>query len=469
MPRVRAAAPARVPAAIRPAADAGIALGALAIVFLASSQTQPPLSLGELLLLRVSVLNLLLLAAFACLWPYALGAWGVYDAARRPGWGRIVAGTLTASPLVLAFTLPEGTFTLRSAVAFWLLATALTLGARGAGIVLAPAGTERARRVLIVGSGPRALRLFHEMRAAGACEVLGFVDHHNHSGDAEFGRMWLGTLGKLESLLLREAIDEVVIALPIRSCYSQIQHAITLCEAAGVESKYLADVFTCSLAEPRFEGEGRNRVVSMKVSPEDPRHSVKRVLDVAGALAGLVLLAPVLAAIALAVKLTSHGPVIFAQERHGMGRRPFRMYKFRTMVADAERRQASLEAVNEADGPVFKIRNDPRVTPLGAWLRRTSLDELPQLWNVLRGEMSLVGPRPLPLRDVRHFQESWLMRRFSVKPGLTCLWQIRGRSDVGFDDWMALDLQYIDRWSLALDLRIIARTVPAVLRGAGAV
>jgi lipopolysaccharide/colanic/teichoic acid biosynthesis glycosyltransferase len=144
------------------------------------------------------------------------------------------------------------------------------------------------------------------------------------------------------------------------------------------------------------------------------------------------------------------------------------MYKFRTMVQNAEHLQAALESQNEAGGPVFKMARDPRVTRLGAVLRRTSLDELPQLWNVLRGDMSLVGPRPLPLRDVQRFDAPWLMRRFSVRPGLTCLWQVSGRSNVGFDEWVALDLQYIDRWSLGLDCEILARTVPAVLAARGA-
>jgi lipopolysaccharide/colanic/teichoic acid biosynthesis glycosyltransferase len=160
--------------------------------------------------------------------------------------------------------------------------------------------------------------------------------------------------------------------------------------------------------------------------------------------------------------------VLFAQERYGYMKRRFRMQKFRTMVVEAERLQAALEQWNEAAGPVFKIRNDPRITPVGRWLRRTSLDELPQLWHVLTGEMSLVGPRPLPVRDVGHFAEPWLMRRFSMRPGLTCLWQISGRSDLGFDRWIALDLEYIDRWSLGLDFRILLLTLPAVLSGRGA-
>jgi exopolysaccharide biosynthesis polyprenyl glycosylphosphotransferase len=195
---------------------------------------------------------------------------------------------------------------------------------------------------------------------------------------------------------------------------------------------------------------------------------VKRLIDIVGAALGLLLFAPALLAIALAVRLTSPGPVFFVQERYGLNRRIFRMYKFRTMVQDAEARQADLEHINELDGPVFKIRSDPRITRIGGFLRRTSLDELPQLFNVLSGEMSMVGPRPMATRDVHRFSESWLMRRFSVKPGLTCLWQVSGRNNLDFDEWMRLDLKYIDSWSLGLELRIMLKTVPAVLRGTGA-
>ena len=195
---------------------------------------------------------------------------------------------------------------------------------------------------------------------------------------------------------------------------------------------------------------------------------IKRGIDILASLCALILLAPVMVLTAVAIKLTSPGPIIFAQERFCLQKRRFNMYKFRTMVENAGELQAALEAKNEANGPVFKIRNDPRITPLGKFLRKTSLDELPQLWNVLRGEMSLVGPRPLPTRDVSRFDETWLMRRFSVRPGLTCLWQVGGRSGVDFDRWIELDLNYIDNWSLWLDLRILLQTVPAVLKGEGA-
>ncbi len=206
----------------------------------------------------------------------------------------------------------------------------------------------------------------------------------------------------------------------------------------------------------------------MAVAPEDGRLIVKRLIDIIGSIVALVVLAPVMLITALAIKLTSPGPAIFAQQRLGLNKRRFRMYKFRTMIVNAEACQAGLEHLNEARGPVFKIRNDPRITRIGKVLRRTSIDELPQLFNVLRGEMSLVGPRPLPVRDVARFTEAARMRRFSMRPGLTCLWQIRGRSELGFEEWMRLDLEYIDRWSLALDLLILVRTVPAVVRGVGA-
>jgi exopolysaccharide biosynthesis polyprenyl glycosylphosphotransferase len=199
---------------------------------------------------------------------------------------------------------------------------------------------------------------------------------------------------------------------------------------------------------------------------------LKKAIDVFGALSLVLLLTlvlPVLPVVALMIKLTSRGPVLFRQQRSGLNGRPFTIYKFRTMVTNAEQRQHELAAMNEMSGPVFKIANDPRITPLGRWLRKFSIDELPQLFNVLRGEMSLVGPRPLPVDEVRRFNDFAHRRRLSVKPGLTCLWQISGRNEVkDFKDWVRLDLEYIDNWSLWLDLKILWRTVPVVLTGAGA-
>jgi exopolysaccharide biosynthesis polyprenyl glycosylphosphotransferase len=193
----------------------------------------------------------------------------------------------------------------------------------------------------------------------------------------------------------------------------------------------------------------------------------KRVMDVLGAALALLLSTPVLAIVAVAIKLEDRGPVFFGQERSGLYGRTFRMWKFRSMSVDAEAQKGALAGHNEMDGPVFKMRADPRVTRVGRFLRRTSLDEFPQFWNVLRGDMSLVGPRP-PLPDEVARYARWQMRRLSMKPGITCIWQVSGRNDVDFDTWMRLDLQYIDAWSLFLDVKLLARTVPAVLRGSGA-
>jgi exopolysaccharide biosynthesis polyprenyl glycosylphosphotransferase len=195
---------------------------------------------------------------------------------------------------------------------------------------------------------------------------------------------------------------------------------------------------------------------------------MKRSLDCGFSAVLLVILSPVFLVVAILVKLTSPGPVFFRQIRVGLNKRKFSIYKFRTMVANAEQLQDQLLFMNEMTGPVFKIRKDPRVTPLGRILRNSSVDELPQLFNVLKGDMSLVGPRAMSLRDYQLFDQDWQRRRFSVKPGITCLWQIHGRNSIPFERWMELDMQYIDTWSLWLDLKILARTVPAVLRGTGA-
>jgi exopolysaccharide biosynthesis polyprenyl glycosylphosphotransferase len=279
----------------------------------------------------------------------------------------------------------------------------------------------------------------------------------------------LGGLDDLEAILMNQPVDEVLIALPAKSCYDKIQAAILTCERAGVEAEYnVSDIFQLSLARPHFDAGGPTPVVSLKVVRDDYRQLVKRCIDVAGAIMGLVIFGPLMLVIAVAIKLTSPGRALFTQERYGLRKRRFLMYKFRTMVQNAEKLQAGLESRNEAQGPVFKIRNDPRITAIGRLLRKTSLDELPQFLNVLLGEMSLVGPRPLPKRDVSRFDNASLMRRFSMKPGLTCLWQVNGRCNTAFLSWIKQDLLYIDSWSLLLDFRILVRTIPAVLRGTGA-
>jgi lipopolysaccharide/colanic/teichoic acid biosynthesis glycosyltransferase len=210
-----------------------------------------------------------------------------------------------------------------------------------------------------------------------------------------------------------------------------------------------------------FEGEA---VITLRAGPPDLwQHFLKRTLDVSLSLLAMLVLSPLLLLAMLIVKLTLPGSSFFVQERVGLNKR-----KFRSMVADAVARQRDIECLNEARGPVFKIKNDPRIASIGKFLRKTSIDELPQLFNVLKGDMSLVGPRPLPLRDYLRFHQDWQRRRFSVRPGITCLRQVKGRSSIPFEKWMELDMEYIDRWSLGLDLKILAKTIPAVLKGAGA-
>lgn len=190
----------------------------------------------------------------------------------------------------------------------------------------------------------------------------------------------------------------------------------------------------------------------------------KRFLDIIVAAVLFVLLIPLLLITTFMIKVTSQGPVLFVQERVGLNRRRFQLFKFRTMIADAEQKQAELEELNEVSGPVFKIKDDPRITQVGKFLRKSSLDELPQLLNVLKGDMSLVGPRPLPVRDYEGFDQDWHRRRFSVRPGITCQWQVNGRHAISFEKWMELDMEYIDQWSLWLDLKILLRTIPTVFK-----
>lgn len=252
--------------------------------------------------------------------------------------------------------------------------------------------------------------------------------------------------------------------------FDRIAAIIRACEIEGVEVWLLADFYKTSVARAGFDDLLGTPTLVIRSTPAASWQLLcKALIDRIGALALIVLGAPLFAIVAIGIRLTSPGPILFRQRRSGLHGRPFTMLKFRSMVSDAEMQKAELEPFNKMSGPVFKVSPDPRVTPFGAFLRRTSLDELPQLWNVLRGEMSLVGPRPLPVYETENFEDLAHRRRLSMKPGLTCLWQISGRNAVAnFEDWVRLDLEYIDNWSIWLDLRILLQTIPVVLTGKGA-
>ncbi len=250
----------------------------------------------------------------------------------------------------------------------------------------------------------------------------------------------------------------------------RLQEAIGACEIEGVEAWLMADFIRTSIARPAFDFFGVRPMLVFRTTPEISwALMVKGMLDRFLAIVGLVLASPVFLVIAIGIRLTSAGPVFFRQARGGKHGKPFTMYKFRSMRTDAEMRHAELAAFNQMSGPVFKLADDPRVTAFGKVLRRSSLDELPQLLNVIKGEMSLVGPRPLPVYEVERFESTAQRRRLSMKPGLTCLWQVSGRNNLqDFDQWVRLDLQYIDQWSLWMDAKILVRTIPVVLLGLGA-
>ncbi len=252
--------------------------------------------------------------------------------------------------------------------------------------------------------------------------------------------------------------------------FEQVEYVIRACELEGVEVWLIADFFSTQISRTSLDELVGRPLLIFRTAPEASWQGlVKQAIDFFWSLTLLVLLSPVFLITALAIKLTSPGPVLFRQQRSGLNGAPFTIYKFRTMVTNAEQFKHELEIMNEMTGPVFKVTNDPRVTPIGRFLRKYSLDELPQLYNVLRGEMSLVGPRPLPVDEVRRFDNLAHRRRLSVKPGLTCLWQISGRNQISdFKEWVRLDLEYIDNWSLALDFKILLFTFPVVLRGTGA-
>jgi exopolysaccharide biosynthesis polyprenyl glycosylphosphotransferase len=331
---------------------------------------------------------------------------------------------------------------------------------------------EHVRRLLIIGTGARAIRLAEALfqKAELGIHVIGHLDPDpSRVGSRVLGSPVLGTLDDIGGILRDHIVDQVLIAIP-PDMLSAAEKVARACEEEGISYCLMADVFDAKVARMSLVPFGSISLLSFEpVFQDELRLLVKRILDLAATIVVLPLILPLIGLIAMAIKLDSSGSVFFAQDRVGHLRRRFKMLKFRTMVDGADKLMHQVEHLNEAGGPIFKIRNDPRITRVGQFLRRTSLDELPQLFNVLRGDMSLVGPRPMSVRDVQLFDQGIQRRRFSVKPGLTCLREVSGRSLLPFSKWLELDLYYIDHWSLSLDLQILLRTIPVVLKGTGAV
>lgn len=325
------------------------------------------------------------------------------------------------------------------------------------------------RNILIVGTGKRAMafaKTIHDHKGWGL-KIVGFVDDDPKLLGKEIkeGKV-IGLLDELPEMLTRLQIDEVVFVVP-RKWLDRIEKAALICEEIGVKARIAVDLYPHTIARTSLEELHGIPLLTFDPIPYPEGALVlKRAIDVLLSLLFLILSAPLFLIIPLAIKLTSPGPVFFKQERCGLNGRRFNVLKFRTMVSDAEVLKSQLEKLNEVSGPVFKIKKDPRMTPLGKFLRKFSLDEIPQCINVLRGDMSIVGPRPPIPSEVEKY-DLWQRRRLSMRPGITCLWQVNGRNKIPFEKWMRLDLEYIDRWSLELDMKIILKTIPAVLRGTG--
>jgi|UniRef100_A0A7C5EU18 exopolysaccharide biosynthesis polyprenyl glycosylphosphotransferase len=466
--------------------DQIILAAAFLLAAAAVSEDLESLSFSKFLLLRVRITNFALYLIFAWCWYGLFSLTGLYHFRPYTSWqteGREVLTATSLGTMVLLFFCQLFSVSLATPTFLfflWLYTTGATLASRLLLRFLLQHFRQRGiavQNVVMVGTNRRALDFARKLdsRLELGYRVLGFVDDPWSGMDRflESGYPLLTNFAGFNDFLKKNVVDEVFIDLPLNTYYRQVQEMVRHCLSQGIPVRFLSDSFyllrNMNLARVKFDQFEGVVLLSVQTGVLSGWPILaKRLFDFVAALLLLVLFSPVFLVIAALIKLTSPGPVFFVQTRVGLNKRLFRLYKFRTMVDGAEERQEELSHLNEADGPVFKIRNDPRVTPLGRWLRRTSLDELPQLINVLLGDMSLVGPRPLPLRDYQGFNTDWHRRRFSVRPGITCLWQIKGRSDLPFEKWMALDMYYIDHWSFCLDLRILARTLPAILREKGA-
>jgi exopolysaccharide biosynthesis polyprenyl glycosylphosphotransferase len=444
------------------------------------------LSLSQFFSLRLKIEDFLLFIVIGVIWYGVLHFFGVYYSRRLATWKNeltdILIATSVATLLLFVF---DSVYDLRLItplflLLFWLQTNVLVISSR----FLLRFILERLRArginlhyVVIIGTNPRAVEFARKIssKLELGYRIIGFVDD-NWTGTKEFlkyGYPLVANFADFPAFLRKNVVDEVMIDLPLHSLYHQATGIVARCVEQGIIVRFISDSYyllrNLKLARSKLEQYDDTVVISVYTGAMGGWPILaKRAFDFVGSFFLCALFSPLLLTVGLLIKSLSPGPVFFIQDRVGLNKRPFRLYKFRTMIPDAEQQIFTLEAFNEADGPVFKIKDDPRVTAIGRFLRRTSIDELPQLFNVLQGDMSLVGPRPLPFRDYDGFSLDWQRRRFSAPPGITCLWQISGRSNLSFQNWMKLDLQYIDNWSFGLDLQILARTLPAVIRKTGA-
>lgn len=456
-----------------------VAFGIVTVLLVPKEDGGVPLT--DFLSVRVKLINFVTFCLVLSAWHGIFSLCGQYQSQRLARWSSVLANALGATTIaslflgvaVLVFQISM--VTPQFLLLFWICASVLVAGSRlliRSCLEIVRVRGRNLRYVLILGTNRRAVAFARQLDATPewGYRVLGFVDRHWHEGaGVEKPYPLCCSFDGLAEYLRHNVVDEVANYLPLRSFYEHSSRIAALCEQHGIFMRFDPEIFDLKVARARAEElDGRAQITAYCSPLEGQPVIMKRILDVTLSLILLIAIAPVLVVIAVSIKLTSKGPILFRQERIGRNKRRFFIYKFRTMVPNAEKMMSALEAFNEAAGPVFKIRNDPRMTPLGRFLRRSSLDELPQLFNVLRGDMSLVGPRPLPLRDYEGFDQDWQRRRFSVRPGITCLWQVNGRSNIGFEHWMKLDLQYLDEWSIWLDVKILAQTIPAVLKRSGA-
>jgi exopolysaccharide biosynthesis polyprenyl glycosylphosphotransferase len=461
----------------------------IVLMVLAFALATPPVlydtagtSFAQFFSLHIRINDFLIFLGLLIVWHLTFASFGLYQSrqlqAQRSEVVRVVKattlGTIFIFAAALAFRIEMVTPVFL--IVFWSISSTILVTSRlTLRFLLKRVGArvQNLRLVLIVGTNPRAVEFARKVEATPefGYRIIGFADEDwvGLQGFRQTGYPLICNFDHFADFLRHSVVDEVVMALPIRSCYFHASRIAALCEEQGITMRFPSNIFNLKMARSKAEDFEADSLITLYTGTlEGWPLIIKRVFDFAASLVLLLLLVPLFLVVGILIRFSSPGPIFFIQKRVGLNKRRFSLYKFRTMVPDAEAKLSEIEHLNEVTGPVFKIKDDPRLTPVGKFLRKTSIDELPQLINVLRGEMSLVGPRPMAVRDYQGFDQDWQRRRFSVRPGITCLWQVNGRSSVPFQKWMELDMEYIDKWSLWLDLKILVKTIPAVLKGSGA-